>query len=172
MVKPSHDECCEGCGLAQYFNIAGGITAEQAVARAKLNLDFVREETIVEIDRALERIGLLVGKCKAVGTERPYKPLIEDAHAIHSVAGTFGFASLGVAAFMLREYLSQLERRSQWDLDGLELYYLAMRCLRGEAHSAACREILDGLQKLANRPLPPIAPSQAAAPAKPSRRSA
>ncbi len=152
---------CEDCGLARFFDIAGGITPNAAVKRAKSNLRVIRKEILDEVDAALEQIGLLLLSASAAPAMRPYDEVRSAANTIHGVSGAFGLEPLGVAAFMLREYLEHLRTAGRWDAEGLQLYHDAMRCLRGDANTPHCREVLVGLQQLAShslrvRPSPPL----------------
>ncbi len=153
MDASSQTAACSECGLARFFDLAGSITPQDAVKRAELNLAFIRKDVMADIDSALETIGLLLIRCVADPSQRPYDALADAANTIHSVGGTFDLGPLGVAAFMMRSYVDVLHAKGLWDGEGLRLYLDAMKCLRGDSSGPECQAVLAGLQKLANRNL-------------------
>lgn len=115
------------------------------------DLRFVDPAIISDVDAALEGIGLLLlGSVDGV-RPAPLEALRCFANQIHQVSGSSGLAALGVAAFMLASYLNLLDARGDWDAEGVEIYYDAMRTLRAGAPTARAQEILDGLMQLSNR---------------------
>lgn len=102
------------------------------------------------VDAALERVGLLLRDAPSL-PEPPFADLIQEAQRIHIVGGFPGFGSVGVAAFMMRERLEALRRACEWDAEGLNLFYDALRFLHRGDQTGGCHAVLNELDAIAKR---------------------
>lgn len=115
--------------LSRFVNVADGISAEQAVERARLRLERIRpdvERNLVETLAALRHyFGLLTGPPpSAVRTE--FRRL---TYELAAASGTFGRPGLSKVAVALCELFDILDQRNGWDRPAVEVHLDAMRLL-------------------------------------------
>lgn len=137
---------CEG--LARFVDVKGGITADQALNRAELNLEFMKDKSLKVIDQSL---AVLSGVRRSDGPEpsaETRRAWHEEATSVAALAGTFGLRGLSAGARLMCDYLDLMDETRAWNRDGVALHYDALVCLRNESGTADCARVLEGLKKL------------------------
>lgn len=156
-MKPIDADACTPCeGLARFIDVKGGITAEQALKRAALNLEFIKDKSLRTIDESLAALAAVrrteTADCAPeLETRREWHA---EATNIAALAGTFGLPTLSAGARLMCDYLDLMEETSSWNPMGAALHYDALICLRNESGTADCARVLEGLRKLSQHTAP------------------
>jgi hypothetical protein len=139
--------------LAKSVSAKGGMTAAEALKSANAAVELVREPTLTAIDENLQEIYGLTAALKGISEfhEDALRKMYGCSNRVVAMAGVFGLAELGQAAYSLCELISrfQTHERFQWQL--VQVHIDGLRLLRAPAgHSPEHREqVLTGLRQLA-----------------------
>ncbi len=138
--------------LSKIIKQPGGVTVRGALKDAKLNLEKLRLECVVEIDAKLALMQQRFGHAR----ERPSETEIDEFYRLSNdivgVAGMFDLNALGEAAFSLCELLDRLKGAGQWDWPAVEVHLSSLTLLRHAKPDAPENQaVLMGLRKLTAR---------------------
>jgi hypothetical protein len=138
--------------LSKIIRQPGGVTVKGALRDAKLNLEKIRLECILEIDAKLGLIQQRFGQAQERPDEAELDELYRFSNDIVGMAGLFDMAELGEAAFSLCELLDRLKGADQWDWPAVEVHLSALTLLRRAKPGAPENQaVLGGLRKLTAR---------------------
>lgn len=157
MVKPSDPDDCQPCrGLARFVDVKGGITAEQALQRSALNLEFIKDKSLRTIDESLDMLAAVrrTGPDAAPPSPELRRAWHAEATNVAGLAGTFGMPTLSAGARLLCDYLDLMEETASWNPQGAALHYDALLCLRNETGTEDCARVLEGLRQLSKHTAP------------------
>jgi hypothetical protein len=135
--------------LASLIKLPGGKKLKDALADAQRNLDVVKPECVNRIDELLAEIQLLssgAGDPDAAVRERLY----DLANQIVSLAGTFGLAGVGRAAYSLCELIDCTLDTGGCARGEVLVHIESLQLLRHPERLGAAGEaaVLDGLAKI------------------------
>jgi hypothetical protein len=138
--------------LSKIIKQPGGTTVRGALKDAKLNLEKMRLECVIEIDAKLGEIQQRFGRAH----DRPADDQIDEFYRLSNdivgTAGLFDLTELGEAAFSLCELLDRLKSSDQWDGPAIEIHLSALTLLRRATPDAPENQpVLEGLRKLTAR---------------------
>jgi hypothetical protein len=123
-----------------------------ALKDAKLNLEKLRLECIIEIDAKLGQIQQKFGRAEARPVDTDIDVFYRHSNDIVGMAGLFDLTALGEAAFSLCELLDRLKSADQWDWPAVEVHLSALTLLRRASPEAPENQhVLEGLRKLTAR---------------------
>lgn len=157
MVKPIDSDDCLPCrGLARFVDVKGGITAEQALQRASLNLEFMKDKSLRTIDESLALLAAVRRTGPDAGAPSPElrRSWHAEATNIAGLAGTFGMPTLSAGARLMCDYLDLMDETASWNATGAALHYDALLCLRNESGTEDCARVLEGLRQLSQHTAP------------------
>ena len=137
--------------LTKMIQQPGGMKVVDALQRAADNLDSIRGECVAALDQRLDEIVRL----HVQGGQKP-EPAVEDAiyqmaNEIHGVAGVFGMAELGEAAFSLCDLVDRLRALGRWSSAAIEVHIAALRLFREPEVVGDRAQVLQGLRKVTDR---------------------
>jgi hypothetical protein len=138
--------------LSKIIKQPGGTTVRGALKDAKLNLEKLRLECVIEIDAKLGQIQQRLGQAK----ERPAEAEIDEFYRLSNdivgLAGVFDMTELGEAAFSLCDLLDRLKDADQWDGPAVEVHVSSLALLRhAKPDAPENQSVLKGLRKLTAR---------------------
>ena len=136
--------------LTKLIREPGGVKVEDALEQAKVNLETVRESSLVAVDARLSEIEELHRQAAAGITPALRDAIYAQASDIHSVAGVFDLADLGEAAFSLCELVDRLRVLDRWDPQAVEVHLYALRLFR-EPQPQGGEAVLEGLRRVTGR---------------------
>lgn len=138
--------------LAKIMRQPGGTTVRGALRDAKLNLENIRLECVIEIDAKLGVIQRKFGRAEQRPTDADLDELYRLSNDIVGMAGVFEMNELGEAAFSLCELIDRLKAPDQWDWPAVEVHLSSLRLLRhASPGSPENQAMLKGLRKLTAR---------------------
>ena len=137
--------------LSKLVQEPGGLRVCDAIDQAQHNLESVRDECMHTVDERLAEIEALHAAAPKEPDEDAVERIYRAANDIHALAGVFGLAELGKAAFSLCELVDRLRVAHKWDGASVEVHLFALRLLRHPDEHADRAAILDGLLKVTNR---------------------
>ncbi len=137
--------------LSKLITEPGGIRVTDAVAAATQNLESVRQTCLDKVDRCLNEIEALHAEAGRKASPEVRDEIYRLANQIHGLAGVFGLAPLGEAAFSLCELIDRLQHAGAWRWDAVEVHLNALRLLRRPEHVDDCDAVLEGLRRVADR---------------------
>lgn len=131
----------------------GGITAEEAIARAKRNLETIRESSVETLHAQIDSLSALVSSGATVND------IYFTASEIFGIAGTFGLKHIMLAAESLCDLLSNEElpeetkaaAPSRTMLAAINVHVDAFRVLRvleSAPDNSAAEQLIAGLQRV------------------------
>ena len=138
--------------LTRLIRAPGGLTVENALKDARMNLEAMREECVDDIDAKLALIHEKYDHAELRPTPEAFDDFYRMSNDIVATAGLFGMGELGEAAFSLCEIIDRLKTLEQWDWPAVELHLSALRVLRhAKSGDPANAKMLAGLRKLTAR---------------------
>lgn len=139
----------------------GGLTADEAIARAKQRLETIRDSTIEALDAKIDSLGVQVASGDTVDD------LYFSASEIYAIAGSFGLKHVALAAESLCDLLTDEEMDEEAGsvapTKGMVVAigvhvdaFRALRALEGASDPKASEHLIAGLKQvvahtLANR---------------------
>jgi hypothetical protein len=125
----------------------GGLTIEQALARATLNVEKLREQCTTAVDAKIEEIAAL-----GIQAEINAQAIYALSDEIFALAGTFKMGEVSQAAYSLCALLSSPEGAKS--AAAIRVHVDALRALRNPeiaANLAATAQVLQGLKNVSKR---------------------
>lgn len=128
--------------LAQVLSLTKGLTTQQALGAAADRLEYVREASLGEVDRAVQEIARLSGQVTS-----PDDPAAQEVYAaanrVLALAGVFGLSELGEVAFSLCELITRLRAKGQWNAPMVMVHVDALYVMRSpDDHAPERRDAL------------------------------
>ena len=136
--------------LTKMIQEPGGVRVGDALEAAQTNLDSIRDSCLQSIDARLEELEQLHQQTRAGDASELRDEIYSRAADIHSVAGVFGLAELGQAAFSLCDLVDRLRSLGRWDQQAVAVHLNALRLFRNPQPGTAAA-VLEGLQRVTNR---------------------
>ena len=119
--------------LAKLIRLPGGKTVAQALTDAETNLDSIREDCLTAVDENIQRLLDSAVAVKADPNPDALAQCYSIAHEVFALAGVFGMAELGKAAYSLCELIDRSRDVGKWSNPAFEAHMNALRLLRFEA---------------------------------------
>ena len=137
--------------LAKLIQQPGGSKVAEVLQRADDNLETIRANCLLAVDRQLEEITRLRADAGPNPSLEVKDAVYQLASDIHGVAGVFGLEALGQAAFSLCELADRLRRSDRWSQDAIDVHIAALRLLRHPEGAVDGAQMLEGLHKVLDR---------------------
>ena len=134
--------------LAAIVKKPGGVRVGDALKKAGDNLDTIRESCLGAVDLQLEQLDRLCGEGGLRPTDTVKLEIYQLSNDVYGVAGVFGLAELGLAAFSLCEMVDGLRTTERWSQPAVEVHLSAFRLLRHLDPDTDRSSILEGLRAL------------------------
>jgi hypothetical protein len=116
--------------LAELVARGGGISRDQAVEGAKSQLEEMRGKADIEIQRSIAAMEVIVGAQKTAPLDsEKMTAILRHADQIVTLAGTFGYEELDVAAKSLCDITDGLLRGGQYDHKPIAVHVHTLRLL-------------------------------------------
>lgn len=152
-------------GLSRFISQTEGLTADEACARAGVQLDFIAEDVKWELSGVLTALHDLVDQLDRPDRKALLARLFAQANEVFSAGATLGLDNIGAAAHSLCRLTDLLQTNDAWDKQAIALHLHALQYLhpdRGMTGEAAAT-LLSGLhevtervaKRLADKPAPP-----------------
>lgn len=132
----------------------GGLRHSEAIASAEANLEAVRGTALGRLDEILAEMDGAAGSVSTydlVAAETLYRL----SNEIVGLAGVFGYAHMGEAAYSLCDLLDAARAAETWRGAAVTVHLRTLRLLRQQggpaADGATCQAILDGLRQVAQQ---------------------
>ncbi|RAK57166.1 hypothetical protein [Phenylobacterium deserti] len=137
--------------LAKSLVTKGGMTASEAIRTATAAVEQVRQPTLNEIDATLREIYELGERLRAGADPEALRAMYAAGNRVVAMAGVFGLAELGQAAYSLCELISRLQTSERHNWRMIEVHLDGLRLLRApDEHSPEHRQaVLAGLRQVA-----------------------
>jgi hypothetical protein len=132
----------------------GGVTVADALRRADMALEIMREPCLVTIDDSLDEIETRYGSAAAQRSDEPFDELYRLSSKIIDASIFFTGADLDKAARALCQLISLCEAQGAWDWIAVDLHIDALRMLRTVGPSISPRErqaVIKGLQQVTRK---------------------
>ncbi len=145
-------------GLARCINAPGGIGMSEAVARADLHLELLREKTLGVMADCLSGIDSIIAQIDGVPTPERRKKLHELSCTVAALGGMFQRDGLSQAAYAFCRLIDATE--PGWDAAAVSVHVGAMRLLFTPARVTAAGQakLLEGLIKVRRHSAAPTDP--------------
>jgi chemotaxis protein histidine kinase CheA len=132
--------------LRQFFGNPEGILRSQLLRQADEKLEDIRESSLADIDKLVERVEELGRSADPANAQEIYRV----SNEIFGVAGAFGLKHLGQATCSLCELVDVLTTAGQWNQAAVKVHLDGIQSLRtGADDQAAARDaIVAGLVKV------------------------
>jgi uncharacterized protein YuzB (UPF0349 family) len=137
--------------LAKLIKLPGGKTVAQALADADTNLDSIRDDCLTAVDENIQRLLDSAVAVKADPSPEALAQCYAIANEVFALAGVFGMAQLGKAAYSLCELIDRSRDAGKWSNPAFDAHMNALRLLRFEPTDAdrTVREaVLGGLREV------------------------
>ncbi|MEZ5996439.1 MAG: hypothetical protein R3C25_11900 [Hyphomonadaceae bacterium] len=137
--------------LARFLNAPGGMTREEAKARADSKIERLRPRSEADMAEALKSMANLLATCDGPPDAAVRKELHRLSCVLVSLGGTFGRAALSKAGYSLCRLLDELGEG--WDQSAVDVHFNAMRLLftPGAIPPEAQVRMVEGLHKVRSR---------------------
>ena len=140
--------------LAGLIDKPGGLRVSEAVAAAEANLESVRGPALERLDAILAEMEACAGAV-AGHDAAALDTLYRLSNEVVGVAGVFGYAPMGEAAYSLCDLLDVSRAAGAWRAAAVAVHLRTLRLLRSQggpaADPAACQALLEGLRQLAQQ---------------------
>lgn len=126
----------------------GGITAEQATMAAEANLETIRRQSLIELDKVIARLLDMREGLRTDPSPTQTEQLYALAGTITGIAGSFGLVDVQAAAASLCELIDELDLQKRDNFEAIDVHLRGLRLLRmpeQEASPADGAVILSGL---------------------------
>ena len=137
--------------LTKMIHEPGGVKVVDALERAAENLEAIRGECLVALEQRLEEIVRLHGEGGDSPAPAGQDGIYQLANEIHGVAGVFGMAEMGEAAFSLCELVDRLRALGRWSAAAIAVHISALKLFREPASADDRAEVLHGLKLITER---------------------
>ena len=140
--------------LAGLIDKPGGLRVSEAVAAAEANLEAVRGPALERLDAVLAQMDACAGAVEGYDAAA-FDLLYRLSNEIVGVAGVFGYAPMGEAAYSLCDLLDVSRAAGTWRAAAVGVHLRTLRLLRQQggpaADPAACQALLEGLRQLSQQ---------------------
>lgn len=137
--------------LSKLIKLPGGKTVEEATQDAETNMDSIRGKILTAMDKKVQH---LLDSAAAV-TLDPNPQALTDcynvANEIFSIAGAYGKAQMGEAAYSLCELIDRSREAGKWSDPAFQAHMDALRLMRHdetEGGQEARKVVLAGLKSV------------------------
>ena len=139
--------------LAKVVWRPGGKTIAQALDDAQANLEDIRKDSLDLLRGKLEEIQVLGKKSEKDPQPTDIETLYALSGEVLDIAGLFGLAELGQAAFSLCELLDRLKSRKAWNWPAVQVHLHGLLVLADldKTPPEGRQTVVDGLRQVCQR---------------------
>lgn len=134
--------------LGQIMREPGGVRVGEAMDRAARNLDAAKDDCLAAMDQQLAELEVVCAEGGRHPADDLKHRIYDLSNDVVAVAGTFGLAELGQAAFCLCELVDRLRVLDAWNQAAVEVHLSACRLLRTPDGAEDRSSVIEGLKKL------------------------
>jgi hypothetical protein len=140
--------------LKKALKTPGGVTAGEALAKARANLDTLEDACAAEVDLILERLTRTADRWPVERDDARLEALYGVTKTLIGIAANAKLPELDRAAFSLCELLDAFRTRGAWDMEAVVVHVQSLLLLRrpeqlGDKSNVAA--ILLGLKQVRQR---------------------
>ncbi len=137
--------------LEKLLREPGGISVGDALRKAAENLESIRETSLSGLDERLHKIEQLRRDAGRKASAEAKEAIYRLANDIHSIAGVFGLAQLGEAAFSLCELIDRQRAHGRWSPEAVDVHLAAFHIFRRPDDQVDGEAVLAGLRQITER---------------------
>ena len=139
--------------LAKFAFAPGGKTLAQALDDAEQNLEAIRDASLDVLRSKLAEIQALAQKRQASPDDGAIQGIYALSSEVLDIAGMFGMAELGQAAFSLCELLDRFGARKSWNWPAVQVHLRGLLILADpdKIPPQARQSVVDGLRQVCER---------------------
>jgi chemotaxis protein histidine kinase CheA len=108
----------------------GGITVEQATAAANANLETIRRQSLVELDKVIARIVAMREPLRDAPSPELTDKLYGLAGTVIGIAGSFGLDEVQAAAASMCELIDELDLQKRVAFEAVDVHLRGLQILR------------------------------------------
>jgi len=139
--------------LEAMIRAPGGVRVGDALNQADANLELIREPCLADVDEKLDEMDRLAAEGGDAPEDQIKLAIYRSGNDIHAIAGVFGLAEMGAAAFCLCELVDRLRSRSGWSKPAVEVHLSSLRLLRHPSDDNRV-SVVEGLKRLTEKVAP------------------